>query len=77
MTILLRVNTLLGYLAFASSSAVNLILNSKPVNWKAITGGYQFIEFCVQVQHLSLIMSVFNSNIYTGAHKIHCEDLKL
>jgi len=56
---------------------VNLILKSIPVNWKAITGGYRLTEFCIQVQHLSLIISVFNVNIYTGAPKIHCEYLKL
>ena len=56
---------------------MNIILKSKPGYWKAITGGHRLTGFCVQVQHPSLLMSVFNINIYTGAPKIHCNDLKL
>ena len=41
----------------AEYSAVNLILKLIPVNWKAISGGYQLTGFCVLVQHPSLIMS--------------------
>ena len=59
------------------SSAVNMILKSKLVYCKAITGSHRLTGFCVQVQHPSLLMSVFNINIYTGAPKIHCKDLKL
>ena len=46
-------------------SAVNLILKLNLVNWKAITGRYQLTGYCVQVQHLSLIISVFNINTYS------------
>jgi len=46
------------------SSAVNLILKLKPFNWKAITGSYRLTEFCVQAQHISLLMTVLTL-IYT------------
>ena len=63
------------------TSAVNLILKSKPVNWKAVTGRLP-VNWILCTSTTSIANNVcFNINvrlnIYTGAPKIHCEYLKL
>jgi len=75
---LLAANELLQVLqsTLVPASAVNLILKSKPVNWKAITGSYWLTGFCVQVQHLSLIMSVLTL-MYVQVLLKYTEYLKL
>ena len=45
---------------------MNLIIKSKPVNWKAITGGYQLTGFLAQIPQLLLLLCILRL-IYTQA----------
>ena len=38
---------------------MNLIIKSKLVNWKAITGGYGLTGFLSTIPHLPLLLSIF------------------
>ena len=69
------------YYRVVLTSAVNLILKPKPVNWKAVTGRLP-VNWILCTSTTSIANNAcFNINvrlnIYTGAPKIHCEYLKL
>jgi len=48
-------------------SAVNLIIKSKPVNWKTITGGYLVNWIVGMCASCTTVIVYFDVNLHTGA----------